>query len=372
MTETARTESGSVATDAVPGIGTGLSAVMAATVLVPANQGITDPAVIAAAVFAVVAVGAFLAIRYGSGTHRIAAGIATAASGGVLLCTAYALNQGLTASTELPGLSTSISLLMAGFLIAGLTVGIGVAAALEISAAGLRDRSSQMIVLTLLGVTGLFAAELAGVFLALPVMEIVGDLSTPGFLVIAQLGMALGTAIIAGIYLSVTDRGLEFLDLRVPTKWDVIWTVGGLAFLFGVLMTISLAFQTIGVESADHGTTEQAAENPEILLVLIPASLLVIGPFEELLYRNVIQKALYDTFSRVGAIVAGSVIFAGVHVLAYATAGPGAVIASLGVIFGLSLVLGTLYERTDNLLVPSVVHGVYNAILFANLYLVYG
>lgn len=229
-----------------------------------------------------------------------------------------------------------------------------------------------MVVLSLLGVTGLFAAELAGVFLALPVMEIAGDLSTTEFLVIAQLGMALGTAIIAGIYLSVTDRGLEFLDLRVPTKWDVIWTVGGLVILFGALMTISLAFQTAGVESADHGTTEQAAENPEILLVLIPASLLVIGPFEELLYRNVIQKALYDTFSRAGAIVAGSVIFAGVHVLAYATAGPGAVIASLGVIFGLSLVLGTLYERTDNLLVPSVVHGVYNAILFGNLYLVYG
>ncbi len=158
----------------------------------------------------------------------------------------------------------------------------------------------------------------------------------------------------------------------MPTARDVAWTVGGLFVLFGALFAISMLFQTTGVESADHGTTQQAQENPEILLVLIPAAILIIGPFEELLYRNVIQKALYGTFSRYGAVVVGSVIFSIVHTQAYWTAGPGQVVASLGTIFGLSIVLGTIYERTDNLVVPALVHGVYNAILFANLYFLYG
>jgi len=130
--------------------------------------------------------------------------------------------------------------------------------------------------------------------------------------------------------------------------------------------------RTVGVEGSDHATTQQAQERPELMLVMIPIAILVIGPFEELLYRNVIQKSLYDTFSRAGAVVTASVIFAAVHVSAYATAGLGAVIASLGTVFGLSLVLGTIYERTENLVIPAPAHGLYNALLFANLYTLYG
>lgn len=372
MTETARTDSGAVTSDVVPGIGTAISAVTMAAVLVPVSQGTDDPALLAAVAFALVAVGAFLARRYDLGDRRTVAAVATVASVAVILCTGYVLNLGITASVDLPGLSSSLSLVMAAFVTAGLGVGVGVADARGIDAIGLKDRSSQMAILAVLGASGLLAAQFTTLFLAVPAIGVLGSLSELELVVVSQLGMALGTALVAVAYLSVTERSLSFIDLRFPTKGDVLWAVGGIFILFGALMAITLVFEFIGVESADHGTAQQAQENPEILLVLIPASLLVIGPFEELLYRNVIQKAMYETFSRVGAIVAGSVIFAVVHVLAYGTAGPGEVIASLAVIFGLSIVLGTLYERTDNLLVPAVVHGLYNAILFANLYALYG
>jgi membrane protease YdiL (CAAX protease family) len=41
----------------------------------------------------------------------------------------------------------------------------------------------------------------------------------------------------------------------------------------------------------------------------------------------------------------------------------------VGVAFVLALVLGVAYEYSDNLVVPALIHGTYNAIQFANAYL---
>ena len=70
----------------------------------------------------------------------------------------------------------------------------------------------------------------------------------------------------------------------------------------------------------------------------------------------------------------GRPFFAVAHVFAYASANPVATLVSLVVVFVLSLVLGTIYERTDKLTVAAFVHGTYNAVLFGLLYvaLVYG
>jgi membrane protease YdiL (CAAX protease family) len=233
-------------------------------------------------------------------------------------------------------------------------------------------RSLRTLGLAVVGCAGLLAAQVATLLIAIPIVPLLEPLSDIELVVLSQVGMALGTVVVAGGYLAVTDRDRSFIDVRRPTLRDLGWTVGGLVVLFGTLFAISLLLQSVGVESADHSTAQQAQENPEMLLALIPLAILIIGPFEELLYRNVIQKSLYERFSRFGAVAVGSVIFASVHALAYGTSSPGAVIASLGTIFGLSIVLGTIYERTDNLLVPALIHGVYNALLFTNLYFVYG
>ena len=43
--------------------------------------------------------------------------------------------------------------------------------------------------------------------------------------------------------------------------------------------------------------------------------------------------------------------------------------AYLGVVFALALVLGATYELTDNLVVPALIHGAYNAVQFGIQYL---
>lgn len=189
-------------------------------------------------------------------------------------------------------------------------------------------------------------------------------------ILISTLGLGLGTLTGAVAYLAWSDRGVAFIDLSVPDIRDVAYAVVGLIGLFGALIAVSIVLQQFGIQSSDHGIVETAREgNPDILLWLIPASFLIIGPGEELLFRNVIQKSLYDTFSKIGAIVVSSVIFAAVHFSAYATGSGVQILISLGVVFVLSLLLGVIYARTENLLVPAFVHGAFNALQFAALYL---
>ncbi|QLK24860.1 CPBP family intramembrane metalloprotease [Natrinema zhouii] len=377
MTETARADdAGPIASDVIPGIGTALAGITMVAMLVPVRQGIDDPVVWAGVGFALAAVLAFLVRRHAGLERTIAGPIAAASSVAVVLLAGYALNQGITASTPLPPISTSIPVVFVAFVTAGLTAGVGVAESVGIGLIGFKRRAQQVAVLTVVGFAGLFAPDVTTPILAIPVIPFVESLPETELLVISvivgNLGMALGTAIIVAAYLHLTDRDRSFIDLRLPTAREVGWTVVGLIVLLIALFAIDFIMQLVGVEGSEHATTQRARERPELMLVMIPIAILIIGPFEELLYRNVIQKSLYETFSRAGAVVTGSVIFAAVHVSAYATAGLGAVIASLGTVFGLSLVLGTIYERTENLVIPALVHGLYNAVLFANLYSLYG
>ncbi|NIS30164.1 MAG: CPBP family intramembrane metalloprotease, partial [Actinobacteria bacterium] len=164
--------------------------------------------------------------------------------------------------------------------------------------------------------------------------------------------------------------GLGYIELRRPTPIDAAYVVGGVVVLLGLNLGIGWAFQQLGLSAARHTIFDIAQDDPELLLVLIPLSFLLIGPGEELLYRNVVQKSLYDAFSRPAAVVVASVVFAAAHVPAYSSAGatPLGVLNTLTVVFALSVVLGAAFERTRNVLVPALIHGGFNAIAFAATY----
>lgn len=221
----------------------------------------------------------------------------------------------------------------------------------------------------ILGFGGLFAIVLwASVIAGLigGVLELTPAVRTG----LSALALGLGTGTVAAIYLAGSNRGPDYIDLRTPDIRELAYVGGGVVVIIGLNIGIEAAFNRLGVESASHSVIRAAESNPEILLVLIPLSYLVIGPGEELLYRNVIQKSLYDVFSRHGAVVVASVIFAGAHIFAYSSSGSGALetVATLLVIFTLSIVLGTVYERTENMVVPAMIHGTFNAIAFAVTY----
>lgn len=163
------------------------------------------------------------------------------------------------------------------------------------------------------------------------------------------------------------DLDLEFVRVRVPTLGDVGWTVLGLigvvGLVFGALVVVSL----LNAPTAQRSDQDVLFSNPELLLLLIPASFLLIAPGEELLFRGIVQDRLRESFSTVSAIVLASAAFAPAHLLAL-EGGLQALATTVGVLFVPSLVFGATYELTDNILVPIAIHGTYNALIFGSMY----
>lgn len=190
-----------------------------------------------------------------------------------------------------------------------------------------------------------------------------------------QLGLSLvsvqGVAfpLVALWYLRRTGRSLAFLNVRVPDGRDLAVAVGAWPALqvLVVVTLLALIALTGGVEPASNQAAETAMANPEVIPLLIPLVFLLNAPGEELLFRGVIQESLRAHFGPAGAILLATAMFAPLHVFALV----GSLQAMLVTIAGLfvpGLVFGVVYEYTENLVVPSITHGLYNATLMALIY----
>lgn len=229
--------------------------------------------------------------------------------------------------------------LRAGVVAAGLSVaGLAVGAGLVVGTAGLLD------------VLGLELGLVTAVLLA------VG---------LSQIGLA-ATAV---AYVRLTGRGLGFLAARVPTRRDLGWIGGGYVLALVLAAAGAVLAASLGSPTASNQAAEIGMREPTVLLWLVPASLVAIGPGEELLFRGAVQGRLRESLPAWAAVLAASALFAGLHVLAL-TGGLAGRAVSVGLLFLPSLVLGVAYERTDNLVVTAAIHGAYDATLFGLLYAV--
>ena len=199
--------------------------------------------------------------------------------------------------------------------------------------------------------------------------------SSVAFNVVGAGGLAL-------TYLLVRRHGfdrafiLEFLRLRKPDRWDLVWVVVGLLGAFIVAVSYQFAIDLFdpfgaGGEGTTHSGIEQGREYPLLLLLGIPIAILLTGPGEELLYRGVIQSRLTETFPTALAVVLAAVVFAAVHFPVYMGDDISAVLVSLGTVTTLGLYLGVLYELSDNLVVPALIHGGFNAVVYLQNFLLY-
>ena len=207
------------------------------------------------------------------------------------------------------------------------------------------------------------------VLLSIP--AIVVSLDTLTQFVVAFVLSELGFVAAALVFLRATGRGFDYLNLRSPTGRALGFVVGGTVALFVFRLVAILAAQALGLPLAGNSVTQLAEEGYlATLLALVPLSILVVGPAEELLFRGVIQRYLDDAVSTLPAILVSSVLFAFVHIptTVIATPNPVAVGVTLVILFGLSVLLGYLYVWTENLVVPILVHGLYDALVFALAY----
>jgi hypothetical protein len=189
------------------------------------------------------------------------------------------------------------------------------------------------------------------------------------FLVISLVsiqGVAFGG--VALLYLRFRGLDVSSVGLRLPTVRELLIVVAGYAAAFVAAITGAVIIGITGAPAGENQVAEFANADPNVLLWLIPASFLLIGPGEELLFRGIVQGRLRETFDQIPGVVLASALFAAIHFAAL-TGGAGGRLVTITVLFFPALVFGTVYEITDNLVVPALVHGAYNATLFALAYL---
>jgi membrane protease YdiL (CAAX protease family) len=306
----------------------------------------------AAGVLAAAATLAFAARRHGSGPGWLDY-LATAAGGALALAAAagvLALGGRLAAGPMVA-------------LFAGLgAFAAGAAAVAGVDRDGVRDRERATLGATVVSAAALvFGSLLAAAAVGLVPAEPIFQWPTNTAVASAGIGLA-GVAFVRSF-----DGGV---DVSVPGRRDLVVAGAGVAAIFALHLALNLVVTTFSLPQSTHGLVETARDNPGILPPLAVVSLLFVGPGEELLARNGVQKFLYGAYSRWSAVVVASFVFTASHTLAYAgAAAPGAVLVTLARVFVVSLVLGVAYERTDDLFAPVVVHGVYDAVQFGVAYL---
>ena len=175
-----------------------------------------------------------------------------------------------------------------------------------------------------------------------------------------------GFLLVTGWYvLAVRDEPL--IPWGCPGRREIGLILAGIVVLVGANNVITRLFAAVDVAIGDNAAVTVGIGEPEYLLTMVAFSLLVVGPAEELLFRGVVQSRLRETWGVWPAILVATVLFGLSH--ASVSGGLGGVVAYILTATILGVLLGYLYERTDNIVVPAVVHGVNNAVIFAWLYL---
>ncbi|HET6614187.1 MAG TPA: CPBP family intramembrane glutamic endopeptidase [Kofleriaceae bacterium] len=182
-------------------------------------------------------------------------------------------------------------------------------------------------------------------------------------LILIGLTQGVGFIGVALLYGQIRKWPLGALGLRWPRRAQLGWIAGGYALALASAAIGGAIVVALGFDPAENELGVLAASEPHLVWLLIVLSIAIIGPGEELLFRGAIQGRLREALDPTWAIIASSLIFSAAHVLALGGGASGRA-TTIAVLLLPSLVFGFVYERTRSVVVPALVHGLYNATLF--------
>ncbi|MFW6072375.1 MAG: CPBP family intramembrane glutamic endopeptidase [Thermoplasmatota archaeon] len=170
-------------------------------------------------------------------------------------------------------------------------------------------------------------------------------------------------SIVAFFYIHYREVRVPF---EVPSKSNLIY-IG-----VGILVTLITALGLLQLQSmldlmSKSIIQEVVENNPIILIVLAILSVVLVAPSEELLFRGAVQGRLRENFGPYASILTASLLFGSLHLLNFT----GSILPTLMSAFIIVIIggiLGWLYEKTENLAVPILVHAMYNFILLVPSY----
>ncbi|WP_141212018.1 MULTISPECIES: CPBP family intramembrane glutamic endopeptidase [unclassified Halorubrum] len=153
----------------------------------------------------------------------------------------------------------------------------------------------------------------------------------------------------------------------LPTVRESGWIVAGIVISLVAAILIEIGMQLVNAIPPTNFITAAAAERPVLVYgFALLGVLFIVGPIEEYFFRGIVQGRLREQMGPVPAIAIVSVGFTLGHVPSYWIGGSD--LLSLGVFFALlsiavgSVILGAIYERTQNLVVVIAIHSLINAI----------
>jgi membrane protease YdiL (CAAX protease family) len=181
-----------------------------------------------------------------------------------------------------------------------------------------------------------------------------------GFLFAAIVGQLLVLGVAVG-YIRWRDLSIPF---AVPSRNESALIGIGVVVSVGAAIGLTVVRQELVSTDTSSGLAEIISSNPSLTLVVGALSVILIAPAEELLFRGAIQGRLRAVAGRWPAVLGASTLFAAWHLLNFDGPLVG-VVLSAAIIGAVSVLWGYAYERTDNILVPILTHGLYNFALMA-------
>lgn len=212
-------------------------------------------------------------------------------------------------------------------------------------------------------VGGLFGV---GAFLALMVFGPGVETSALVGVVTLTIAAEAGYAVVGLAYLL---RVADGVPLSRPSGGGLLAAVAGSIALVAVGQGVLRLVPGAGIDDVSSALG-RAGLDPVVFLALAVVSVVLVGPAEELLFRGAVQGTLRRVLGPWAAIGSASVLFTIVHITALGASSPAVGLAALTVIFLVSLAFGYAFERTGSLVLPIVMHSLYDGLLLAVGYLV--
>lgn len=226
------------------------------------------------------------------------------------------------------------------------------------TAVGVGLAAGGMIAGTVLGLVFIVTVVLAG-------YDIGGELS-PVVIFISIASTQIGLFLIAIGYLYWTNRDLSFAKIRRPTKHDGILTVVGVVVIAVASAILNYLISLLELDPANNIVGEVAASSPEIFAAIFVMNWIFVAPAEELLFRGVIQSRIRESMSVWPSVFLAGTIFAVVHIPALTGGG---IIAPLVGLAISGIVLGVVFEKSDSIVPVVLIHGLYNSLLFLEIFI---
>lgn len=167
---------------------------------------------------------------------------------------------------------------------------------------------------------------------------------------------------LAVVFTYLQNRGEgDLVHVRRPTVRDLGWILAGFLVLLVASTIMDGIIGLLGVETAQNQAILTGRDHPLLFLVLLPITLLLVAPGEELLFRGIVQGQFRRAYGSVPAVVIASLLFGVSHSGALSGSGT---LTYLAVATVLGLILGAVYEHTESVVVPIAIHAAWNATIY--------